>query len=819
MRCFALILSLVPLLAGAQSDQRIFDDSIQNNWANYSWATVSFSNTSPVHSGTKSISVVDPTTSYQAMYLHHGQINTADFASLHFWIYFNSSNAHPVKVQATRLGVSQVEYQLTNSTPNSWVEVSIPLSSLQVGNVTDFDGFWIQNITGAPLTFYVDDLSLIATPPPQQIQINVDASSAIRVIDGRIYGINSAVWDNQLGTATNVNLLNTMGVNVLRYPGGSLSDDYNWNTNRGVTDSSFQWVTGPGAWATMIAAQGTQGCITVNYGSGTPEQAAAWVAYCNGSGSNTAIIGTDSMGRDFKTVSYWASLRGASPLAVDDGYNFLRVAHPASFGISYWEVGNECYGGWEVDHHGVSGSGLPGVAHDPYTYAQAFASYYSKMRLADSTIHIGMVGITGEDSYGNGTHAVPNPNEANAMHSGWTPVVLANLKALGVTPQFMVHHFYPQGPGTESDEYLLQSSAIAATDAANLRKQITDYFGGGGAGIELQMTEINSVSSNPGKQSVSLVNALFLADMAGQIARTEFNACMWWDLRSASDASQNNSAALYGWRQFGSYAVLADGGRSDTPANTPYPTFYTSKLLTHWGRHGDTVIGTSTNYSLLTAHAVRLANGNVALLVINKSPSTDYTTQIALSHFLPGSTSATKYGYTKSNDLANGDLTISTLTNIAATFTTTFPSYSMNVIVLQAPPSFPAWQSQQFTASELSSAGISGTTDDPDHDGVPNLLEYALSMSPKINSRVGLPVIGTHSSSGKTYLTLSFAKPRAITDITYNVQVSTDLQTWNSGPAYALRTDDGSTDQATFRDVTAIGDTPQHFLRLQVTLP
>ncbi len=72
-------------------------------------------------------------------------------------------------------------------------------------------------------------------------------------------------------------------------------------------------------------------------------------------------------------------LRGASPLAQDDGLNFLRIAHPAAFtDIKYWEVGNEDYGSWEIDHHGTltPGGASTGAAHDPATYA-AFAQQFA----------------------------------------------------------------------------------------------------------------------------------------------------------------------------------------------------------------------------------------------------------------------------------------------------------------------------------------------------------------------------------------------------------------------------------------------------------
>ena len=813
----SLLVLIVPLVARGQGDQIIYDDARQNGWQDYGWATINYANSNPVHGGSHSISVIDPTTNYQALYLHHAAQSTALYQSLRFWIYVTTANAQPLLVQATRYGTAQNTFTLSNLTQSGWTQVTIPLSNLGVSNVADFDGFWIQNNTGAPQTWYVDDVALLAAPPPDTIQINVDVSSVIRTIDGRIYGLNTAIWDQQLASAASGNLLTVMNTQLLRFPGGSLSDDYEWQTDRSVSNGSFQWASSAATFATVAAARGAQAVITANYGSGTPEQAAAWVAYYNSTASNTTSIGIDSKGRDWKTAGYWAALRGASPLATDDGYNFLRIAHPVPFGFKYWEIGNECYGDWEYDLHGTNGSGLTGVPHDPYTYAQFFANFYVNMLAVDSTIRIGAVGVTGEDSYGNGTHAVPNPNENNSLHSGWTPVVLATLKSLGITPHFLIDHSYAQEPGSESDMGLLQSSASAGSDAANLRKMITDYAGAGGSSIELQMTELNSVSYNPGKQIVSLVNGLFLADMIGQLARTEFNACTWWDFRNGSLSGNNNSPSLYGWRLFGDYGVVASGDRGDTPLNTPYPPFYAAKLMTHWGRGGDKVVSASTNYPLIAAHAALLANGNLALLVINKSASNDFSAQIALNHFVPGSTNATVFSYGKPNDLANGDLSTSMLNNVSNNFSMTFPAYSMTIIVLPRPQSFAAWQSQYFTPTELNDPAISGATADPDHDSIPNLMEYALSLDPKIASVSGLPMLGQTSVGGKNYLTLTFNKPRTIADVTYTVQVSNDLVNWNSGPNYAVRMDDGSTDSAVFRDLTAIDDVPRHFMCLQTS--
>jgi len=822
MKIFTLILlALIGIgFSAAAQDEVVYDNSLENGWQSYGWATLNYANTSPVHSAGDSISVVDPTTSYQAIYLHHTAQSGALYQNLTFWIYPTKAGTNQVHVQATIGGNAQTSVPLsfTAAQVNSWQQISIPLTSLGIGSSASFDGFWIQNQTGAPLTFYLDDITITAVPPPSQVQLTVNSSSVVRTIDDRIYGINLAIWDSHLSSTASASLLTAMNTHAIRFPGGSSSDDYDWSTDKSISSGTGPWVNHAATFASVIQTRGAQAYVTVNYGSGTPEQAAAWVAYYNAAPNSSVVIGVDSKGHDWKTAGYWASLRAAAPLSKDDGYNFLRISRSAPFGFRYWEIGNECYGGWEYDLHGTSGSGLSGTAHDPYTYANAFQNFMQKMLAVDPTIKIGAVSTPGEDFYGTGTHGVANPNENNTVHTGWTAVVLGTLKSLGVAPHFLIHHSYAQNAGGETDAGLLQAGASVITDTANLRKMITDYMGTTlGAGIELAMTELNSVSAGPGKQTVSLVNGLFLADAIGNLAQTEFNACTWWDFRNGSDTSNNNSASLYGWRQFGDYGVVAGGDRSDTPLNTPYPPFYAAKLLTQWGRGGDRVISAASNYQLLSIAAAKLGNGNLALLVINKHPANDLAAQITLSGFTPGSATGTIYSYGKQNDTNGTDLTTGTFNASTGTFTYTFPSYSMSVLVIKS--QYEAWQESAFTAAELADSTISGDNADPNRDGIPNLMEYALGLAPKSSSSQGRPSTSWQVVAGKHYLTLTFTDLSNLTDITYGVEASSDMQTWQTGSAAAVRMDNATTNQAVYRDLTAIEDAPRRFMRLRVTRP
>jgi hypothetical protein len=133
-------------------------------------------------------------------------------------------------------------------------------------------------------------------------------------------------------------------------------------------------------------------------------------------------------------------------------------------------------------------------------------------------------------------------------------------------------------------------------------------------------TENNSVFSNPGKQTTSLVNGLFMADSLANIMKTEFNGFFWWNLRNGQEPANNNNASLYGWRKYGDYGIVT----AKTPAGPAdrYPTFYVYKLLKHYARGGEGVLTAASDYKGVAVYAVRDPRTHtVNLLVINKHPT------------------------------------------------------------------------------------------------------------------------------------------------------------------------------------------------------
>ncbi len=134
------------------------------------------------------------------------------------------------------------------------------------------------------------------------------------------------------------------------------------------------------------------------------------------------------------------------------------------------------------------------------------------------------------------------------------------------------------------------------------------------------------------------------------------------------------------------------------------------------------------------------------------------------------------------------------------------------------------WRLQHFTAAQLANPAVSGDLADPDGDGIPNLLEYALNLDPNAASAAGLPTAGQTTVGGSQYLTLTYTRVIAATGITYQPQVSGDLSTWNGGPGYTApvsttNNPDGMTQTVVAQDAVAMTAGGRRFMRLQVSRP
>jgi alpha-L-arabinofuranosidase len=434
----------------------------------------------------------------------------------------------------------------------------------------------------------------------------VSATSPLGTFSPIAVGLNSAAWDSMAENGTPA-LVDATGVQTVRYPGGSTSDNYHWLSN--TPDDPTQGGTVPDgnfdAFMSMVTSTGSQAMITVNYGSGTEQEAADWVRYANRGGP-----------RYKGPIPTYAS-------GCDKGHNY---------GIRYWEVGNELYGDgtygamWEVNKK----------SHDPTTYAQGVVTYSAAMKAVDPSIHVGAV-LTAPGNW-------PDGQTSDSSPLPWNDTVLPiACKAV----DFVIVHWYPQGPTGESDAGLLaspqngESTPVSYTPSipdivSTLRSDLAKYCGRHASAVQIVVTETNSVSYNPGKQTTSLVNALFLADQLMTWFENGVTNVDWWALHN-SPFDGNVDSTLYGSYNFGDYGVLSvgqttSGGAVEPPLNTPFPAYYGLQMLSALGHDAnDAILGASSSNPLVAVHAVRQKNGSLNVLLINKDPGVRYSVTVSLS--------------------------------------------------------------------------------------------------------------------------------------------------------------------------------------------
>jgi hypothetical protein len=408
--------------------------------------------------------------------------------------------------------------------------------------------------------------------------IVVDPSKVGSVVSGLVMGANMATWYDvtQSGLAP---AFKTAGMTATRWPGGSESDNFHWQTNSlGQGACSGGYVNPNSTFDNFVKdiahAANLDVAITVNYGSNPsctdgadPAEAAGWVAYAN------------------------------------------QTKH---YNVMWWSVGNEEYGSWETDKHSQP--------HDPTQYSQNVSSYfYPQMKAASSAPINVCVDV--------------DPNT-----SGWDSTVLAQAKY-----DCVELHYYPQGT-TVNDDFLIHKAAPGITTYIDRLK--AEMKSAGRAGTPIYVGEIGSTYGTPGKQTMSITQALYAGQILGELLEDGIARATWW-LGFGGCNSKNGggdfSPTLYGWQDFGGFMIFSDGTiqdgctSEDVPRGTLLPTSRTYQVASHFVRDGEHMLGlTKTSLPNVRAYASTY-NGGYALMLFNLSKTTSVDVPIEIAGKSSGS--------------------------------------------------------------------------------------------------------------------------------------------------------------------------------------
>jgi hypothetical protein len=401
--------------------------------------------------------------------------------------------------------------------------------------------------------------------------VKVDVSKVLATMPPQALGIGVAVWDEHMMDSDAARRVREAGFKVIRYPGGSYADLYQWKTHSSTKgmEANIQKGREFDSFMGLCRRTGTTPLITVNYGSnpeGTggaePGYAAEWVRYAN----------------------------------KEKGY-----------GVKYWEIGNEVYGngfyngtGWEVDLHAPDTKQpkdrLKNPKLGPLAYGENVNAFVTAMKAEDSTVKIGAV-LTTPGGWPDG------------VEPDWNTTV---LNTCGRNVDFVVVHWYGDG---KSPAEVLTSLRNVPKIMTKLKELVATYCR---PGTEIWMTEGDSSS-----QVMRHPGALFAADHFMTWLENGASHVDWWNLHNG----------LSHWQGiYDDQGILSSGhstqGVTQPPANTPFPPYYGVQMFSRAASPGDRFLAVTSSRPTLVAHAVRRKNGKVAVMLINEDPDHDSTVTV-----------------------------------------------------------------------------------------------------------------------------------------------------------------------------------------------
>lgn len=199
-------------------------------------------------------------------------------------------------------------------------------------------GFKIDNIR------LTNQREVKAKERPAVIKVAIKGESDVLnpEISGGLFGINAALWDGDMLDNKNFKVqtrdfAKRINHGIIRYPGGLRADDDHWKE---ILDN-HDWMVDTDEFLEWLKKTGSNAMFTVNFGSGTEQEAAAWVKHTN----------------------------------VDK-----------KAGILYWEIGNEIYGNWHpyYEKYGKDGGTI---------YGKRARKFIEAMKKVDPTIKVAVLGV------------------------------------------------------------------------------------------------------------------------------------------------------------------------------------------------------------------------------------------------------------------------------------------------------------------------------------------------------------------------------------------------------------------------------------------
>jgi hypothetical protein len=690
-----LLLAGTVLRIEAQSDQAIYTDSLQNSWADWSYAATRNFNYSGtyVHGGTKSISTTI-TNGWGGLSLEHSGFDSSAYTNLTFWINGGANGGQQLQIYAELIGSSKPPISLPTLTANTWQQMTFSLADLGVANQPNFTRFTIQDRSGAAEpTFYVDDITLTGGVPGTPVtngpvSITVNAQLNRHAISPQVYGTAFAS-SNQLAD------LNF----TMNRSGGNNETSYNWSNN--VHNIDFDWFfeslpasspRTPGASADDVVANskngGAQPMITIpmigwgpKFGTNGDGRLASYSVAKYGPQTATDPYWSDAgngMGTNSTTHTSWLITTNDpndAYIPVNSAFQSGYVQHlmtnwgaSTNGGVKFYLMDNE-HSLWQSTHQDIHPIG-PTMQE----IRDKILDYASMVKSNDPDALVCGPEEWGWPGYFNSGYDIQNSGGHDRANNGgmdYMPWLLDQLHQHDTNTgvrllDYFTLHCYPQennvgGNAVDAATVQLRNQSTRQFwDASyidpswinniimlipRMKSWVTNYYPG---------TKIGVTEYNWGAES-DISGATAQADILGIFGRENLDLATRW---TTPDASTPTYKAMKIYRNYdGNKSTFGDTSVSATGPNPDY---------------------------ISTFAATRSTDGALTIMAINKQIGSNVPVNITLTNFRPAGT-AQVWQLTSANTISR----LSDISFTGGTLSNALPAQSITLFVLPSgtPPS------------------------------------------------------------------------------------------------------------------------------------
>lgn len=418
------------------------------------------------------------------------------------------------------------------------------------------------------------------------VTVSVTPTDTLAEVSPYIYGVNSNPYIGNIDQEkTLIGYLKKLSPNIIRLPGGSLSDVFFWDASPGhlppgVPDSiwdnstgtwkmktDFAWY-GRGSWSfqidgyyNMLKETNSTGIITVNFGY--------------------ARYGTTA--HPIQQAAHYA----ADWVRYDNGRT------------KFWEIGNENAGNWEAGYRIDTKANKDGQPEymSGAEYGKIAKVYIDSMRAAareiGATIYIGV------------QVNVQQPASWDTINLSWNKEYFEN--AGNAADFFIQHDYFTDYNQNSTPDQVFQSVADQFNATDNYYPEKIKALGAEPKPIAMTEWNIFSIGS---KQMTSFINGMHATMVLGELAkRPYYGEATRWDI--ANGYNNGDDMGIFKREEKNKPPVGA-------PQWNPRPVyFYMYYFQKFFGDHS--VAASVSGNSQVVAYASTFTSGQLGVVVVNKS--------------------------------------------------------------------------------------------------------------------------------------------------------------------------------------------------------